>query len=110
MRKKKNNIHIIEIQIKLKTNRVYIDINQETMNFLKNKFSLINGEKIFITIIEKTNNGSNLATVDYIYEYYLENGTILNLSSIEEDVYADVYVPITDLEIAKFDFLKNTPN
>ena len=100
------NINSNSEETKLKTNRVYIDINQETMNFLKNKFSLINGEKIFITIIEKTNNGSNLATVDYIYEYYLENGTKLNTSNLGEEISVDVYVPLTDLDLAQFELYK----
>ena len=45
--------------------------------------------------------------MDYIYEYILENGTVLDLNSIEEDIYVDVYVPITDLELAKFNLTKH---
>ena len=88
------------------TSHTYIKMSQETLNFIKDKFNLNIEDKIFVSIYEDTKNDSGSATADYIYEYYLENGTILNLSSIEEDVYADVYVPITDLEIAKFDLLK----
>ena len=43
-----------------------------------------------------------MAIIDYIYEYILENGTILNLSSVKEDIYVYVYVPIIDLDLAKF--------
>ncbi len=59
-----------------------------------------------MTIKEYSSNDSNTATQEYIYEYSLENGTILNLSEIDEDVYVDVYVPITDLELAKFNLTK----
>ena len=74
------------------------------MNLLYFQCSVIKDiDKIFVTIIEKDNNDSNAATTDNIYEYTLENGTILNMSSVEEDIYIDVYVPITDLELAQFD-------
>ena len=86
--------------------QVYIDIDPETLEFIRKKFSLKDDDKIFVTIIEKSKNDSNTATTDYIYEYTLENGTILNMSSIDEDVYVDVYVPIKDLELAKFDLTK----
>ena len=81
-------------------------MDPETLQFIREKFNLKDEDKIFVTIIEKNNNESNSATADYIYEYSLENGTILNMSSIEEDIYIDVYVPITDLELAKFDLTK----
>ena len=35
------------------------------MSMLKNKFSLTDDAKIFISITEKPTNDSNLATVDY---------------------------------------------
>ena len=49
---------------------------------------------------------STSATTDFIYEYKLENGTVLNLSNVEEDVYVDIYVPIKNLEVVKFDLTK----
>ena len=93
-------------EAKKNKSHTYIDISQETIDFLKEKFDLKDEDKIFVTIYEDTKNNSGSTTSDYIYEYYLENGTILNLSSIEEDVYVDVYVPIKDLETAKFDLLE----
>ena len=90
-------------EAKKNKNQVYIDIDPQTLAFLRDKFSLRKEDKIFLTIIEKD---SNISTIDYIYQYSLENGTILNLSSIEEDVFVDVYVPITDLEATKFDLIK----
>ena len=65
-------------------------------------------DKIFVTIIEtEKGNESNTATVDYLYQYSLENGTILNITNIKEDIFIDIYVPITDLELAKFNLTKH---
>ena len=76
------------------------------MSMLKNKFSLTDDAKIFISITEKPTNDSNLATVDYIYEYILENGTKLNLNNLGEEANVDVYVPFKDLDLAQFHLVK----
>jgi hypothetical protein len=44
------------------------------------------------------------ATNDYNYRIFLENGTELNLSNLKEDIYSEVYLPIKDLDLAKFDY------
>ena len=85
------------------TNHTYIELDQETIEFLKDKFSLTDEEHIYISINEEIKNDSYTAIVDYSYDFILENSTKLNLTSIEEDIYIDVYVPIDDLELAKFD-------
>ena len=100
------DINTITEEAKKNKSQVYIDIDPETLKFIREKFHLTDEDKIFVTIVEKNNNDSNSATTDYIYEYTLENGTILNMSSIEEDIYIDVYVPITDLDLAQFDTVK----
>ena len=92
--------------IKINNSLIYIQISQENLYFLKDKFSLKEEDKIFVAIYENTKNDLDTATTDYIYEFYLENFTILNLSIIEEDITVDVYVPIKDLETAKFDLSK----
>ena len=83
-----------------------MDISTETINFIRNKFGLSNNDRIFVTITEKNNSASNFATVDHICEFTLENGTVLNMNDVEEDIYIEVYVPITDLEMAQFDLIK----
>jgi len=100
------DINSISEETKKNSNRTYINIEQETIAFLKSKFSLKDEDKIYVSISETTKNDPHTATTDYIYEYILENGTKLNLSCIEEDIYIDVYVPIKDLELAKFDLTK----
>lgn len=86
--------------INLKNNFIhtFIDIAQETINFIKSEFNL-KEDKIYVSITENIKNYSNMAIIDYIYEYILDNGTILNLSNIEEE---DIYVPLIDLDLAKF--------
>ena len=101
------DINTFSEEAKKDKSQVYIDIEPETLNFIKEKFNLADEDKIFVTIVEKNNNNSNSATTDYIYEYTLENGTILNMSSIEEDIYIDIYVPITNLDLAQFDTVKH---
>ena len=73
---------------------------------MRHKYNLAEDEKIFVTISEYDPEDSNQATLGYDYIYSLANGTILNVSDIDEDVYVDVYVPITDLELAKFNLSK----
>ena len=101
------DINTISEEAKKDKSQVYIDIGPETLNFIREKFNLADEDKIFVTIVEKNNNNSNSATTNYIYEYTLENGTILNISSIEEDIYIDIYVPITNLDLAQFDTVKH---
>ncbi len=49
-------------------------------------------------------NNENSATTDYDFKFILENGTELNLSNLKEGFYLDVYVPILDLVISKFNY------
>ena len=100
------DISSISEEVKHNKTQVYIDVNQEIITSIKQKFSLDDEQKIFINIIEKNNEGSNIATTDYIYKFTLENGTVLNMSSTEEDIYVDTYVPIKDLEKAKVNLVK----
>ena len=47
-----------------------------------------------------------MATRDYNFRLFLENGTELNLSTINEDIYLDFYVPIDDLNSTHFNDAK----
>ena len=86
------------------TNVTFIDVSQEFIDFIYSHFNLDKQkDKIYITIDDSKSEEENKATSEYDYRIFLENGTELNLSSIEEDVYVDIYVPIKDLDMAKFD-------
>ena len=49
---------------------------------------------------------ANIVTNDYIYKFFLENGTELNQSSPKEDYYIDVYALLIDLESSYFNYSK----
>ena len=100
------DISSLSEEVKHNKTQVYMDVNPDTIIFIKQKFSLNDEQKIFVNIIEKNNNDPNTATTDYIYEFTLENGTVLNISSIEEDIYVETYVPIKDLDLAQFNLVK----
>ena len=92
--------------VKNNVRHTFIELKEETFNKLKSELSLGGEDKIFIRISENTHE-DNQVTADYIYEFLFENGTKLNLSDIDESIYADVYVPIVDIDSAKFDLAKS---
>ena len=91
----------------LYTNNTFIDITKELLEFLVEKFHLDKNEKLYILINDYPSEKSNKATTDYDYRIFLENGTELNLSEIKEDIYVDIYVPITDLDLINYNYSKH---
>ena len=88
-------------------NRTFIDLSQEVKDFLYNKFKLNKEkDKINILIEEFINEDSKMATNDYIYRIFLENGTEINLSLIDEDIYIDIYSIIKDKDLSNFNYSK----
>ena len=86
-------------------NKTFIDIPQEIIDYLYNYFNLDKEKiKIYISINDTISKDSKKATSEYKYQIFLSNLTILDLSSIEKDIYADVYVPIKDLGLAKYNY------
>ena len=84
------------------TNITYIEIPSETLDYLYTKYNLDKEKDIIYTsIIDYPSNDSKAATNDYEYKFYLKNGTELY---IEEDYYVDVYVPIKNLDLAKYNY------
>ena len=91
----------------LYTNYTFIDVTKELLEFLVEKFHLDKKEKIYILINDYPSDKSNKATTDYDYRIFSENGTELNLSEIKEDIYVDIYVPITDLNLINYNYSKH---
>ena len=88
-------------------NYVYIEISEEIINFIKSKFNLNEeADRIYIFISDYPSDDLNMATSDYEYKFVLEDGTELNLNTINEDIYVDIDVPITDLDLANFNYFK----
>ena len=89
------------------TNSTFIDFSEEFLDYLYKRFNLNKEtEKIYVTIADNLPDDPRAVTSDYNYRFFLANGTELNLSNIDEDVYVDVYVPITDLEKANYNYSK----
>ena len=85
------------------TNITLIDLSQETKNILIETFNLDKEkDKIFILITDYQSTDSQMATSDYAFDIFLENGTKLNLSLISEDIFFNNFSPIRDLILAKF--------
>ena len=90
---------------RLYKNSTLIGISSEIKTVLINEFNLDeNKDKIYVLIVDYEGNDSNIVTNDYIYKFFLENGTELNLCNIKEDYYIDIYAPLTDLELANFNY------
>jgi surface protein len=89
------------------SNSTFIDFSEEFLDYLYKRFNLNKEtEKIYVTIADNLPDDPRAVTSDYNYRFFLANGTELNLSNIDEDVYVDFYVPITDLEKANYNYSK----
>ena len=83
-------------------NNTFIEFPPESINSLKNNFGLdLNNDKIYILITEYLDNDLNSAVKNFDYKIFLENGTLLN---INEDIYVNVYLPLVDLNSAKYNY------
>ena len=83
-------------------NNTFIEFPPESINILKNNFGLdLNNDKIYVLITEYLVNDLNSAVKNFDYKIFLENGTLLN---INEDIYVDVYLPLVDLDAAKYNY------
>ena len=88
-------------------NSTLIEASPEIKNNLIKEFNLNEEkDKIYVLIIDYISNNSNIVTNDYIYKFFLENGTELNLSKIKDEFQIDIYVPLTDLESSNFNYSK----
>jgi len=86
-------------------NNTYIGFSKEESQILFTKFNLDEEkDKIYVIIIDYPSNDSKSAISDYSFKIFLENGTELNLSSIEEDFSVDIYCPIRDEILSKYNY------
>ena len=73
-----------------------------------NKFNLnLTEDRIYILIKEdllNNENSTNSAIRSIDYKFILQNGTILNLDIITEDIYASIYFPLIDDNLAKYNY------
>ena len=100
------NTNLIKLY-SLYKNRTFIDLSQEVKDFIYNKFKLNKEkDKINVLIDEFISEDSKMATNDYNYRIFLENGTELNLSLIDEDIYIDIYTILKDKDSTNFNYSK----
>ena len=98
------NSDIIELK-KIYKNLTFIEITPEIKEFIINKYNLDEKkDKLYLIIHEYQSIDSNFATSNYNYKFVLQNGTDLNLSNINEDIYINIYAPIKDLDIIKYNY------
>ena len=82
-----------------------IDLSQESKNIIREKFNLDKENyKIYLFINDYISNNSKLATSDYELRLFLENGSEIDLSKIDDDLHAIIYVPIKNLNLANFNY------
>ena len=90
---------------KIYINSTYINFSKETKQILFNKFNLDEEkDKIYIIIIDYPSIDSKSAIGDYIFKIFFENGTELNISVLEEDFSVDIYCPIKDEILSKYNY------
>ena len=86
------------------SNITFIDFPQDTKTLLINNFNLNENDKIYLLIIHYLNHDINAVTNNFDYKLFLENGTELNISSIKEDFYANIYLPLEDFTLSNYDY------
>ena len=84
-------------------NLTLIDFS-EKIDFILEIFNLDLNDKIYILISDQPSNDSWMATSDFYFKLLLENGTELNLSLIQDDIYLNIYIPIRNLDLANFNY------
>ena len=93
------------------TNITYIEFSQKDIDYIYQYFGLDQEkDKLYILMADMLSNDSRKSTSDYDFIIVLENGTQLNLSNINIDIYFDVSVPIRDLDLANFNYAQYYQN
>ena len=86
-------------------NITFIDFSEEAINFIYKKCNKIR-ETDIIYIYTYDYNNSNSAINDYNYKFIYESRKECNLSLINEEIIINVYSPIKNPDIIKYDYFK----
>ena len=87
----------------LENNLIYIDLVDSKKEIL-NIYGLDNDTDIYLLMVEFPSHYKNALTDDFDFALVFENGTELNLSLINRDILVNITAPITDLELAHYDY------
>ena len=113
-----SNINIYSYEINSFSDKIkniyqvtYILFSQKDIDFLYEYFDLDKEkEKVYILMTDFPSNDPRTATSDYDYITLSENGTKLNLSNINVDIYVNVSVPIRNLDLANYNYAQYYQN
>ena len=101
------NSNLTELKEKY-LNVTFIYFSEEDMDYIYKIYNLNKEkDKIIVIICDQNPTDTRTATSDYKYRLILENKTELNLSLIGEDFSVDFYVPITNLDLANYNYSKH---
>ena len=104
-----SNIYLYELETNIEeteyNNKSLIFIEKlELKSDLINKFNLNERENIYVLVVESPSKDENSAINDYDFAFFSENGTILNLSEINNDLYSVISFPIKTLDLAHYEY------
>ena len=104
-----SNIYLYELESNIKeteyNNKSLIFIQKlELKSDLINKYNLNESENIYVLVVESPSQNENSAINDYDFAFFSENGTILNLSEINYDLYFIISIPIKALDLAHYEY------
>ena len=81
----------------------YINFN-DIKEILTKAYNLDENSKIYAFVVDSPTKFSNSSINDYGFVLLLENGTELNLSNLNENIVLNLTIPISNLELANFDY------
>ena len=81
----------------------YINFN-DIKEILTKAYNLDEKSKIYVFVLDSPTKFSNSSINDYGFVLLLENGTELNLSILNENIALNLTIPISNLELANFDY------
>ena len=104
-----SNIYLYELEANIEeteyNNKSLIFIQKlKLKSDLISEYNLNESENIYVLIIESPSENENSAINDYDFVFFSENGTILNLSDINYDLYSIISIPIKTLELANYEY------
>jgi surface protein len=86
------------------TNLTFIEFSDALKRQILAKFGRNPNEKLYVFISDLPSDDERMPVSEYDYKFMAEDGTILDLSQITDDLKVSVSVPIRDLDLANFEY------
>jgi len=84
---------------------IFVDGSDLKKSLIK-KYQLNDSEDIYIMITNFSSKNEKSAINDYDFIFMLDNGTELNLSNLDEDLYSNISISISNLDLAHYYYAK----